>query len=292
MVTPPRLAFLRFRQVRARGAHALDDARRDVEVDGAWANSTNSCDDAEMDEIEVVVAHRERATVRVGDVFLKIDSDQARIDRELEAMAIVPLPTAEVLWRHPPVLALASVRGAPLARLGEPATASRKAWSAAGAAVRALHDTSLPPWSGASTDAVAAKLAVECSGLISEGVLPADVVRANQRLAETALEYISPVFIHGDLQVDHVFVEGDEVTAMLDWSEAAPGDAAFDLATLTLGHPEHLDDVLDGYGGDVDRERIRAWWSLRCLSNVRWLMSAGYGDPETFPEVAFLRTTI
>ncbi|NUT04254.1 MAG: aminoglycoside phosphotransferase family protein, partial [Hamadaea sp.] len=41
-----------------------------------------------MTEVEVVVAHAERATLRVGDVFLKIDSDQARIDVEVEAMAL------------------------------------------------------------------------------------------------------------------------------------------------------------------------------------------------------------
>ena len=29
-------------------------------------------------EVEVVVAHNERATLRVGDVFLKIDADRAR----------------------------------------------------------------------------------------------------------------------------------------------------------------------------------------------------------------------
>jgi len=33
---------------------------------------------ADVEEVAVVVAHSERATVRVGDVFLKIDSDQAR----------------------------------------------------------------------------------------------------------------------------------------------------------------------------------------------------------------------
>ncbi|MFE2448597.1 aminoglycoside phosphotransferase family protein, partial [Streptomyces sp. NPDC059426] len=27
-----------------------------------------------MDEVEVVVAHSERATLRVGDVFLKVDA--------------------------------------------------------------------------------------------------------------------------------------------------------------------------------------------------------------------------
>jgi hypothetical protein len=31
---------------------------------------------ADMEEVEVVVAHNERATLRVGDVFLKIDADQ------------------------------------------------------------------------------------------------------------------------------------------------------------------------------------------------------------------------
>ncbi|MER7845072.1 aminoglycoside phosphotransferase family protein, partial [Kitasatospora sp. NPDC096077] len=41
-----------------------------------------------MDEVEVVVAHSERATLRVGDVFLKVDPDQARIDVEVEAMAL------------------------------------------------------------------------------------------------------------------------------------------------------------------------------------------------------------
>jgi hypothetical protein len=33
-----------------------------------------------MEDVEVVVAHNERVTLRVGDVFLKIDADQARSD--------------------------------------------------------------------------------------------------------------------------------------------------------------------------------------------------------------------
>ena len=72
-----------------------------------------------MQEIEVVVAHSERVTLRVGGVFLKIDTDQARIDREVEVMAMAPIPTPEVLWRKPPVLALAAVPGAALGVLEE-----------------------------------------------------------------------------------------------------------------------------------------------------------------------------
>ena len=96
------------------------------------------------------------------------------------------------------------------------------------------------------------------------------------------------MFIHGDLQIAHVFVDGDEVTGIIDWSEASRGDALFDLATLTLAHEEHLDDVLAGYGGDVDRDLIRAWWSYRSLVVVQWLAGAGYGSPDEFPEVAVL----
>src|SRR5215472_5276505 len=43
---------------------------------------------ATVEEVEVVVAHHERATLRVGDVFLTIDADQARTDVEVEALAM------------------------------------------------------------------------------------------------------------------------------------------------------------------------------------------------------------
>jgi hypothetical protein len=75
---------------------------------------------ADVETVEVVVAHHERATLRVGDVFLKIDADQTRTDHEVEAMAMAPIPTPEVLWRKPPVLALAALPGTALGRLGEP----------------------------------------------------------------------------------------------------------------------------------------------------------------------------
>src|SRR5512140_3769953 len=101
---------------------------------------------AGVEEVEVVVAHHECATLRVGDVFLKIDADQRRTDIEVEAMAMAPIPTPEVLWRKPPVLALAALRGRALGRLGHPSTASSAAWTAAGAAVRTLHDAPPPPW--------------------------------------------------------------------------------------------------------------------------------------------------
>ena len=246
--------------------------------------------DMHEEEVEVVVAHSERVTLRVGDVFLKIDADQARLDVEVEAMAMVPVPTPAVLWQKPSVLALAAVPGTALGRLEEPSTASPAAWAAAGATIRTLHDAPLPPWPGRNVDDLAAKLDGECEWLVANDVLPADVVTRNRRLADAALRPWRPVFIHGDLQITHVFVDDDEVTGVIDWSEASRGDAMFDLASLTLAHEERLADVVAGYGMGVDVDMIRAWWSLRCLSNVRWLVEHGFGPLEEMPEVAVLRS--
>ncbi|MFJ6378626.1 phosphotransferase family protein [Kitasatospora sp. NPDC092039] len=243
-----------------------------------------------MDEVEVVVAHSERATLRVGDVFLKVDGDHARTAVEVEAMALAPVPTPEVLWRRPPVLAIAAVPGTALGRLGEPSTASRAAWAAAGATVRALHEAPLPPWPGRGVDELAAELDGECEWLLTNGVLPADLVTRNRRIAEGALRPWTPVFTHGDLQISHVFVEGDEVTGVIDWSEAGRGDALFDLAILTLGHEERLGDVLAGYGTDVDLDVIRAWWSFRSLQAVRWLVEHGFDPSAPGCEVDVLRS--
>jgi aminoglycoside phosphotransferase (APT) family kinase protein len=231
-----------------------------------------------MDEVEVVVAHSERATLRVGDVFLKVDADQSRIDVEIEAMALAPVPTPEVLWHKPRVLAVAALPGAALGRLGEPSSASPAAWAAAGAAIRRLHDAPLPPWPGRRREGLASSLEGECEWLVTNGVLPADLVARNRQIAEVALRPWTPVFAHGDLQITHVFVDREQVTGIIDWSEAGQGDAMFDLASLTLGHEERLGDVVAGYGGDIDLEVIRGWWSLRSLLAARWLIEHGF-DP-------------
>ncbi|MFF5497564.1 phosphotransferase family protein [Streptomyces aquilus] len=246
-----------------------------------------------MDEVEVVVAHSERATLRVGDVFLKVDADEARMDVEVQAMSLAPVPTPQVLWRKPPALAIAAVPGTALGRLGQSSTAPPATWAAVGAAVRKLHEAPLPPWDGRrrrGPGELAAELEGECELLVAHGILPADLVTRNRQVAEAALRPWTPAFTHGDLQIDHVFVDGDEVTGIIDWSEAGPGDALFDLATLTLGHREHLDDVIAGYGTDVDLDVIRAWWSLRSLLGVRWLVEHGFDPFAPGREVDVLRS--
>ena len=100
------------------------------------------------------------------------------------------------------------------------------------------------------------------------------------------------MFTHGDLQLAHVFVDGDEVTGIIDWSDACCGDALFDIAILTLGHPEHLDDVIAGYGTDVDRDVVRAWWALRCLLAIRWLAEHGFDPSVPGGEIDVLKNAV
>ena len=244
----------------------------------------------DVDKVDVVVAHHERATVRVGEVFLKIDADQTRTDVEIDAMTMAPIPTPEILWRKPPVFALAALPGTALGRLGEPSTASPAAWAAAGAAVRRLHDAPLPPWRSRRGVDRTSSLDSECAWLLANDVLPPDLVMRNREVAEAALRPWTPVFSHGDLQVAHVFVDEDEITGVVDWSEAGQGDAMYDVASLTLGHQARLKDVLTGYGADVDLDVIRAWWSLRSLTAIRWLVEHGFDPSSPGCEVDVLRS--
>src|SRR6185503_15483165 len=104
--------------------HLAGDGRYVDRPANGWGHRGPSATMTDVEEVEVVVAHHERATLRVGEVFLKVDADQTRTDREVEAMRMAPIPTPEVLWRKPPVLALAALRGVALGRLGEPSTGS------------------------------------------------------------------------------------------------------------------------------------------------------------------------
>jgi aminoglycoside phosphotransferase (APT) family kinase protein len=245
-----------------------------------------------VEDVQVVVAHTERATLRIGEVFLKIDPDQARVEVEVEAMALAPIPTPRVLWQTPPVLALGALPGAALGHLGRPSTASAAAWTAAGVALRTLHDAPLPPRPSRAQQDITSHLDAACAWLINHGVLPSDVVTGNRQIADAALRPWTPVFTHGDLQIAHVFVEGDAISGVIDWSEAGQGDALYDLATLSFGQERHLDDLLAGYGSDVELDIIRAWWSVRGLRAGRWLIEHGFDPASPGCEFSVLRSQL
>jgi aminoglycoside phosphotransferase (APT) family kinase protein len=230
-----------------------------------------------MADLEVLSAHHERAVIAVGDDVLKIDTDDAHLAVEVEAMRLADgIPTPEVRWCRPPVLALARLPGVPLARPGEPVTTSPAAWEAAGSVVRRLHALALPPWPGWRVDDFAFHLDGWCRWLVDHDVVSMGALDRVVRIVQPALRPFPLVFTHGDLQAAHVFVDGDDVVGVIDWPDACRGDALFDLAVLTVGFEEQLDDVLRGYGTDVEREVIRGWWAFRRIAAVPWMVQHGF----------------
>nr|WP_223775180.1 aminoglycoside phosphotransferase family protein [Streptomyces sp. 135] len=216
-----------------------------------------------MDEVEVVVAHSERATLHVGDVFLKVDADQARIDAE--AMTLAPVPTPEVLWRKPSVLAIAAVPGTALGSLGKPSTASPAAWVAAGAAIRKLHDAPLPPWPGRARrgpDELAADLDGECEVREGGSDGQAPYVKEPAYVLDAANDSFTVLFEDGD---GWSVREGGPMSL---WGEAEQ--------SLALWHAAGSPAVTEfGVSVEPDRQRI---WLENAADGPSWCLPVAPGS--------------
>ena len=227
---------------------------------------------------EIVVAHQDRAVVRIGDAYIKTETDHTKGEREHAILRSAPVPVPEVLWwrpGNPSLLALARVSGDALTR-----SAAREDWVAVGKVVRTLHEAPLPEWDPWLVPGIVRRwLDADRDWLLERGLVDAHVVEAAHAIAAEVLtdRVVAPVLTHRDLQTTHVFVDDGRVTGIIDWGDVGVGDGLYDVATLTGRHPDRLDDVLAGYG-DVDRDVVRAWWAERFLSEPRWEVEHGF-DP-------------
>ena len=79
-------------------------------------------------------------------------------------------------------------------------------------------------------------------------------------------------------QVDLAALRAPDGATQMRYRMLVAGHIASDIACLTLVHQEHLPDLLAGYGG-ADTDAIRAWWSFRSLTAIRWLVEHGF-DPD------------
>jgi aminoglycoside phosphotransferase (APT) family kinase protein len=84
--------------------------------------------------------------------------------------------------------------------------------------------------------------------------------------------------VHGDFRNGNLIVGPEGVRAVLDWELAHAGDPMEDLGwlcvkswrfgvDLPVGGFGTYDELIDGYGGDVDRDALR-WWEV--LGNLKW----------------------
>lgn len=234
-----------------------------------------------IDSVAIVSAHRERAVVRVGDVFIKVETNSLRSVSELDALATVTaVPVPKVLWHEdgpPHVMALSRVAGSPLATYGLASPFGEDVWRSVGAAVARLHQTT--PATDEQVAAAMRSVAAHADHLASlrEWCLDGghgDPSVVTQLTSEAAAFFRdrTPVvgLLHGDLQPDHVFIDGGEISGVIDWADTGWGDVVADLAVLTIGYPSMLAAVLDGYGGSIDHEAVRAYWILRRFSVIKW----------------------
>ena len=244
-------------------------------ADDPWPRRWSSPTMADVQEVEVVVAHNERATLRVGDVFLKIDGDQAYTNVEVEAMALArsrlrrSCGASRRYSRWPPC------QGRHSAASGEPSTASPTAWA-----------RRVPPY-GCARRAAAAMARPQprqdrsapgqrCEWLLTNGGLPADLVTRNRTIAKAALRPWTPVFRTATCGSPTCSLTV-RVTGVINWSKAARAMPCT-TSPSSRSAPEHLGEVRRlRHRRDLDM--IRAWWSLRSLLAVHWLIERGFDRP-------------
>ncbi|HRQ63600.1 MAG TPA: phosphotransferase [Xanthomonadaceae bacterium] len=93
-----------------------------------------------------------------------------------------------------------------------------------------------------------------------------------------------PVMLHGDFAAEHVLYDPDahSITGVIDWSDAALGDPALDLAGLVhWGGDRLLRAVLADYRGSVDRETLeRAHFLAACRGVADMAFGLDAGRPE------------
>lgn len=205
----------------------------------------------------------------------------SREARLLDAVAAVsPLPVPRPRFADPEegCLAYLSVPGVPLLEMPLAARPAHAASVAAtlGELLAALHrvpvdrvadlvdrdDTQPGEWLAEAAEAFLA---------VADRIPEAHRAPVEAFLASPPPDHwYTPVFSHNDLGIEHVLVDlaGRRVTGVIDWSDAAITDPAYDFGLLhrDLG-PAALDAALRGYRADVKEAealRGRAVFYARC----------------------------
>jgi aminoglycoside phosphotransferase (APT) family kinase protein len=83
--------------------------------------------------------------------------------------------------------------------------------------------------------------------------------RAEALLGSALALTFEPALVHGDLGPEHLLHRGDELTGVIDWSDARVGDPAIDFAWLLYGTaPPFAKALLSAYGQADRALRARA----------------------------------
>lgn len=106
-------------------------------------------------------------------------------------------------------------------------------------------------------------------------------------LADARMHRFQAVFLHGDLWIDNLLMEGERITGLLDFEEAGPGDPAQDFVPQLYLGQRFFDWVLEAFqkaGGAVDDDfnhRLRHLWAVREFGGLVYAIEQ---DPTEFAD--------
>ncbi|MFI5776269.1 phosphotransferase family protein [Nocardia sp. NPDC051570] len=175
----------------------------------------------------------------------------------------LPVPVPEAVDGDPVAVRHRMIAGEPLC---EPAAGHG---TALGAFLRALHDSpvdealrhGLP-----SAERTAAERAAAVGQFRAQVIplLPSAVRSRAWDLLGAVADLPADTVVHGDLGPDHLLVDADGLTGIIDFGDAHLGDAAIDLAWALHGAPAAFADALAAEYGVSDEQRARAllWYRL------------------------------
>jgi aminoglycoside phosphotransferase (APT) family kinase protein len=163
----------------------------------------------------------------------------------------LPVPVPEVVAEDPLTVRHAYLAGGPC-----PGTSARHG-DAVGRFLRALHevDPDEAVRHGArGADPASAELLSTVARMADDvlPLLPQQVVPAARALLERVRNPSpAPRLAHGDLGPEHIRVDGERVSAVIDWGDCCVRDPAIDLAWTVFGaRPDFADAVVSAYGAD------------------------------------------
>jgi aminoglycoside phosphotransferase (APT) family kinase protein len=144
-----------------------------------------------------------------------------------------------------------------------------------------LEDVGLPTY---DADEYRQRRLSEVDRAAGTGAVPTTLLDRWERALEQVAHWrFAPTLVHGDLSGEHVLVDGDRVSGLVDWDEARIADPADDLAFVTVGASDQVvDTVLEAYAQartePPDRHLVTRARLAAELALARWLLSGVDAD--------------
>jgi aminoglycoside phosphotransferase (APT) family kinase protein len=196
-----------------------------------------------------------------GTPGLTYEHQLIETETEFYQAALGKVPVPEVVHAGDDFLLMTALPGATMRTAGGRERYRREL----GTLVAALHEVTGPGF-GYPQRGLTARWGDAFLGMMDD--LFADASRFGVALPEGATRQVVverldllnsvdvPRLVHFDLWDGNILVDGERITGLIDGERAFWGDPVAEFVSLTLLQDDVDDDLLAGYGADVDRERL------------------------------------